>query len=735
MTLEEAAEGENCITSTVGQLFPSLVGVPGPEPADLAMAFDLGKGTVAGLVATVDAISAALNATSEVDGVRHLQSFAMSLLGDIVQARSVSDSLAARCALDFFAFMTAGSVAVATLWSSDGGRAHAWWVRSLADEYFGDDVGHPLGQVRLVLWRILPPELTEFAAEVTARWVMGFYQHAWTFGQYVDLAGHLFDVAGELDVAIDRGQVPPLVGAMSLIVRAQWALRYRPEVSQGLTDRLERMLETPGATREVKARIAMFFAVTDKPLTSTPQDQRATTALADYADCYNPDERLALLISTCWGRVDDLLHQLGALCDLAREASRHRIERVERPSGELYNRDVQFERIGPPVRVLAEAGYTDEAVALIAAWYGVDDHDVLHAAVVGLAVSVVNTRWCHPSGVLPALEPDEDVYGYGNLDEIVSAIGRFFGVRIGNGSNLNFHVWSPERPGIPNHDFGAELESAATRHLRFDALAEVLGRAELASALVMVPGMALPIQPLMIRETGVLLPLSVSLKPARQCRPVIRAVVICGETTTSQWETDTVTTLLREVGVDVMQIDDITRDEFGGVYQHDDFDLVWIAGHGDHDHAHPDRSALLFKGGEPADMDWLAGLGAPGGDRRLLVLNVCSGGQSTMWNSPYGFGIAPLLAGPSQTVISHLWPTVPATAAAFGVLLAQALSAGDDHERAFARTVGTLADGSDRVLGALRSAPEKGCRLAEHIAGSSLDLANIAHWGSPTLHI
>ena len=733
MTEETASKGRVGPISTVGKLFPSLTGVPGPEPADLAATFDLRTGTVSGFVAAIDAITAALVAAAAIDDIRHLQSVAMPILDDVMRARSVSDSLAARYALDFLAFMTAGAVANATLMKSDGGRAHEWWVRSLADEYHGDDV-YRLGQIRLALWRFMPTKLKEFAAEVTARWIAGFFLHAWTFGQYVDLAGELFDVAGELDVAIDRGQVPELVAALSMIFRAQWALRYRPGEAQGLADRLERMLRNPETTREVKARIAMFFAVTDTPLTSTPQDQRATTALADYTDCYNPDERLALLISTCWGRIDDLLNRLAVLCEVARDASRHRIERVERPSGELYNRDVQFDRIGTAVRVLAEAGHTDEAVELIAAWHGVANHDVLHAAVVGLAVSAVNTRWCHSSATQPPPEPDEDVYGYGDLDDVVSAIGRFFGVRIANGSNPDFPVWSPERPGIPNHEFGAEFETAATRHLRFDALAEVLSRAVPASALVMVPGMALPIQPLMIRRTGVLLPLSVSLKLPRRCRPIERAVVISGETFTSPWETDTVTALLRNAGVDVIRIDDVTRDEFGRIYREDDLDLVWITGHGLHDHAHPDQSALLFRGGEPADMDWLAGLDAPGYDRRLLVLNVCSGGQSTMWNSPYGFGIAPALAGPSQTVISHLWPTAAAIAASFGVLLAQALTADGDHVRAFKSAVETLAGGADRVLGALGSAPAEGPRLAEHLASASHDLANIAHWGSPTLH-
>jgi hypothetical protein len=58
---------------------------------------------------------------------------------------------------------------------------------------------------------------------------------------------------------------------------------------------------------------------------------------------------------------------------------------------------------------------------------------------------------------------------------------------------------------------------------------------------------------------------------------------------------------------------------------------------------------------------------------------------------PYGFGIAPALAGPSPSVISHLWPTT--VAAVFGATLADALARTASHLQAFTSAVKALANG------------------------------------------
>jgi hypothetical protein len=345
------------------------------------------------------------------------------------------------------------------------------------------------------------------------------------------------------------------------------------------------------------------------------------------------------------------------------------------------------------------------------------------------------SRWCNGSTILPAREPAEDPNAYGDLDEVTSVIGAFLGLAFTNTSNPSFVVTRPERPGIPDLDLGAKFDAIASDHLRFDALRELIQSTQDATALVMVPGIPLPIQPLMLREMDVVLPLAVSLQQSRRCRPLARAVILGDATMTSPWERNTVASLLRDAEVSVRSIPSLTREEFGELYCDEDLDLLWITSHGEYNHSYPDKSALVLGENEAVEMDWLASLAVPTGDRRLLVLNVCNGGHSAAHGGLYGFGIAPLLAGPSQTVISHLWPTAPAIAAAFGVVLAVELARGADHLEAFSSAVKTHFSGPDHVLDVLRARPGDGSRLAEHVSRSSHDLDNIAHWGSPTLHV
>ena len=432
---------------TVGDLLPSLNRLLGPDPADLAQPIDLDRPTSASLCAAVDAIGAAQRASGETNDLEEFQRVSKLILTDVVRARESGTRLAAELSLDFLAFMMATVVADATLRASRAGRAFEWWARSLADEY-QEGTFQGLGQIRLVLWKVLPIELREFAAEVTALWIAGFYWHSWTFGEYVEVADQLFAVAAKVDDAIAKGLVSDRAAARSMIFRAQWALRHRPPDVAKFVERLEHMLDDPCVAQQAKADIVMFFAVTESPLTPVPQDRRADTALNQYSDLYKPDERLALLISACWGRIDDLLDRLDDLCAVARDASRYRESLQTRPTGELFNRSVQFARIGPAVRVLAEGGHSDDAVKLIAAWHGLaEDDDLLQGAVIGLSALAVNTRWCHGVGVLPAPERDEDMNSYGDLDKVTSAIGAFLGMTITNSSNPTFRVVSPNGRG------------------------------------------------------------------------------------------------------------------------------------------------------------------------------------------------------------------------------------------------------------------------------------------------
>jgi CHAT domain len=266
---------------------------------------------------------------------------------------------------------------------------------------------------------------------------------------------------------------------------------------------------------------------------------------------------------------------------------------------------------------------------------------------------------------------------------------------------------------------------------RFDALSNL--PRPLPASLVLVPGHTVPIQPLLIRELGHAAVLNVSMKEPAPPRPIHRAALFGedGERSfSSLLEIRAIEALLRSRGVDVTRFSS-TAEEFKKAYADPAFDLIWVAGHGEHRAYRLEESAVVLGDKQAILLDDLAVLEAPAGSRRALVLNICSGGMSATLGGPLGLGLGPVLAGPTQSVFTHLWPVEWQFAAAFGGLLILELTKGLDHLAAYAAAIETLLRGREATATALGEAPELTViadRLSDHV-----DLSNVLSWGAPVL--
>ena len=87
-----------------------------------------------------------------------------------------------------------------------------------------------------------------------------------------------------------------------------------------------------------------------------------------------------------------------------------------------------------------------------------------------------------------------------------------------------------------------------------------------------------------------------------------------------------------------------------------------------------------------------------------------------------------MLAGRTQTVISHLWSVQPIPAAAFGALLALGVRAQPDHLAACGHALGVLASGRDAVLDALDGEP---CahEITERVRNNDVPWSSVITWG------
>lgn len=127
----------------------------------------------------------------------------------------------------------------------------------------------------------------------------------------------------------------------------------------------------------------------------------------------------------------------------------------------------------------------------------------------------------------------------------------------------------------------------------------------------------------------------------------------------------------RGVETDVHLEEDIDKDFFQQIYECPDYDVVWIAAHGVFDPYQPNLAGIRLSadGQRKLLLEEILHMSLPLTGRRLLVMNLCSGGDALIGEGPTGVGIASLLAGCEQAVVSHLWRVHENTALVFGMLL------------------------------------------------------------------
>jgi hypothetical protein len=665
------------------------------------------------LVGVTDVLAAAVDAqTASADGgLPAMERRTESLLAELCVARDACASRKGKLAMDLVCFSSATYMASAAFGHMDGRRAHEWWKRSLAADYVRAADGDGALLARLLLWQDLPGDLGRAAAETAVNWIGRFLHHSWSFGDLVPLAAIVFQLREQVLEAVDRRLVPPTPAVRTMIVTAQWALRYAPDDASSLVARLERL--RPGLEPPDLAQIELFFSCTEDNISDVAQEERAARALERFGEHYSAGERLALLISTCWGRADDFERKLPELAAAARAEAESGARNAADRSTRLAWQGQPYARIAPAVRSLAEAGRSDSAVALLAAWIGAPADTPTDGVALVLPAWEHGTLWSC-AGVTATGGTDNRE----SLRDVMQTTGLMLGTTIHDPSDPTWQPEPPRRPGIPDYGHSPAAALASERHLGLADDAGAVGRVvEGARALAMVPSMQMPVQGLLARKLGLTLPLTTSLVRPRSDRARCRIGLMSNpETWTSELECEVVTHVLTDVEVRPLLP---TADAFEQAYADETLDLLWVASHAELRHGDPRGSFLAFGDSERLTIDALDALPAPRGDRRLLVLNVCDGGASATLGGPAGFGVGPVLAGPSQAVVSHLWPMPPPVAATFGCFLAVALRGDASPLDAFAAVLRAMGRPRSAIVDDLRTLPGRARELAHHLADTT----------------
>jgi hypothetical protein len=296
--------------------------------------------------------------------------------------------------------------------------------------------------------------------------------------------------------------------------------------------------------------------------------------------------------------------------------------------------------------------------------------------------------------------------------------------------------------GVPQFEYGSELEQKMSAYYR---LSHVL-QFDTATLTGLCPSdlNLLPLQALLLKETGFTFPLHVSLQPKADNPTVQHVLLWQGNTTTSEYEVGTLGYLFRRAGISVtvLREGEATKADFLAAYQSATYDVLWVSSHGALEYYKPDTSHFLLSDSETVSIQELADLSVVREARRLLFLNVCEGGANTQIGGFQNVGFGHLLSATHQDVLSHLWMADPKVALVFGVLIAIKLSEPNTtFFDAYTFATSGLIAGHEYIISQLQALiqldkDEVLDELLKRVRySSSLEKMNILRWGSPVYYM
>lgn len=312
---------------------------------------------------------------------------------------------------------------------------------------------------------------------------------------------------------------------------------------------------------------------------------------------------------------------------------------------------------------LLQAGRADELLQWLSVWRGVANDERRQDKCIVLSPGG-SRAWYRP-GTAP---DDTECAPLVRLTKAMNAaLGRALVTRGLSDADLTVRATGKKRP-----EHAPELEAALHAYLDAADLGE-FARDEKAEAYISLSSSLIPLQAMLARRQGAVLPLATSLYQPLPDRPVRAVQLWCGDAPKAPKEAEAVKTVLSymDIRCDIVPAEEATREGFLAAYQSDEYDVIWVAAHGDHPMLAPDESAIELNAQERVPLQDLAAAPVPSAtERRLLVLNTCFSAAANTQGFLDDHGLAHSLAGPGQAVIGHLWPIPGDNAVIFGTLLA-----------------------------------------------------------------
>ncbi|MFE3455723.1 CHAT domain-containing protein [Nonomuraea sp. NPDC059194] len=572
-----------------------------------------------------------------------------------------------------FALKLAVASTIASEWNAAGNPERAWHWTALAlgtlNANNKEATVFPELLSALANSAITAPVAIPALLEITST----LYYLAWSRGYHREIAVSLHDILSPIcKQLIEFGDVAVLA-AMQI---ATWqTLNNREEEARELIGILERKLHDD-PVGSMATSIAAFLTTRASALSSRDAVEHAEWALLNLPNI-RPHERITLFASYVSRGADSTVRRLSEIRAALREVVQDISELEPDPFGRSQSSTQAFNIISPIIYSLLNEGYIQEAQLLLAEWRSLspEHHKVSPSAFLvpterGTQLALPGTQMCVLSSVTSR--------------RLTLAMNAALGTALVDQQDQDFTLDSPAGERV-NHSYAHEFHEAAYEYIRPDRLTEQLSISPQTKALVSLISPRVPVQALVAKQGGAVLPISASNTEPLPDRHPSRIQFWCGDVHLAQTELEMVSHVLGWAGeIDVVRGEAITRDKFLESYMSDDYDVIWVAAHGRHPHYEPTDAALHLSDDVTIQLrDLVNAKKALCDERRLLVLNTCDSGAAAHYGTLTELGLAHWLASNDQAVIANLWPVSTYSACIFGGLLAAGLAGGQSYLDSF----------------------------------------------------
>lgn len=545
------------------------------------------------------------------------------------------------------------------------------------------------------------------------------------------LANYFFDVIINLYRASKEISIIP-VGDIAFAISAivSWAISRDHENTEMWTQSALNIWNDFSFPDHFRPSLAAAFITEAYIFTNKTSHEWAKFTIKNYDSHFREHERLQFLIASIDSYSEWVLLKKDILNEIKKVVGIY--EYVGEIGGNIpYSKESRASLLRPLIYFLVKEKDLHSIIDVMSAWYKnpnslqCDDNILFICPGLnnGLHILWIGGDW----GCI-----FDKSHGHHRVNEHLS---KATGMWIDPENPLSYNL---SKEWTPSHSKGPRLEQEMTNYYSPKELVNKLKLIENPRSMLIFPSLSDPIQALLYRDTSLCLPIEISLSKPKKERQINKISIWAGDTFYTHFETDVLDDFGKKYGISVSIFspkNDGTQEDFIAFYQQHDVDILWVIGHGEFVHDEPHRCGVVIKSDDGKTdkilpMDDLALVEKNTEDRRLLILNICSGAATQGMSGLARMGIGPSLVDPCQAVIAHLWPSTPSLSLAFGALFASNLSKYRSFIEIFSSTLKEMHD-YNNILKKIESRLGKEFQGKFRINSDIEELKSILSWGSP----